>query len=48
MIEKHVNETKGILPVLNSKYKEGSESPMGKRPVFPIEKYPGYSLIHIF
>ena len=42
LIEKHVNDTQGIFPVINPKYKAGSESPMGKKSVFPIEKYPSY------
>ena len=42
LIEKHVNETQGIFPILNPKYVAGTESPMGKRPVFPIDKYPSY------
>ena len=42
LIEKHVNETKGIFPILNPKYKAGTESPMGKKPIFPIEKHPSY------
>jgi arylsulfatase A-like enzyme len=42
LIEKHVKETQGIFPILNPKYVAGTESPMGKRPVFPIDKYPSY------
>ena len=42
LIENHVNETQGIFPVINPKYKPGTESPMGKKPVFPIEDYPSY------
>lgn len=42
LIEKHENETKGIYPVLNPKYVAGTKSPMGKRTVFPIDKYPSY------
>jgi arylsulfatase A-like enzyme len=42
LIEKHVNDTEGIFPVLNPKYVEGTESPMGKKPIFPIGKYPSY------
>ncbi len=42
LIEKHVNETPGIFPVINPKYKAGGESPMGKKSGFPIEKYPSY------
>ena len=42
LIEKHVDETQGIFPVINPKYKPGTESPMGKKPVFPIEDYPSY------
>jgi arylsulfatase A-like enzyme len=42
LIEKHVNETQGIFPILNPKYVAGTESPMGKKPVFPIDKYPSY------
>ncbi len=42
LIEKHVNDTQGIFPVLNPKFVAGTESPMGKKPVFPIDKYPSY------
>jgi arylsulfatase A-like enzyme len=42
LIEDHVNQTQGIFPKLNPKYHAGTESPMGKKPVFPIEKYPSY------
>jgi len=42
LIENHVNETQGIFPIINPKYKVGTESPMGIKPVFPIDKYPSY------
>jgi arylsulfatase A-like enzyme len=42
LIENHVNKTQGIFPIVNPKYKPGTESPMGKKPVFPIEDYPSY------
>ncbi len=42
LIEKHVNDTQGIFPVLNPKFVAGTESPMGIKPVFPIDKYPSY------
>jgi arylsulfatase A-like enzyme len=42
LIENHVNKTQGISPIVNPKYKPGTESPMGIKPVFPIEDYPSY------
>lgn len=42
LIEKHVNHTRGIFPVTHTGYISGTESPMGKKPVFPIENYPSY------
>jgi arylsulfatase A-like enzyme len=42
MITRHLNQTQGIIPVLNPEYNRDAESPMGKKPVFPIEKYPSY------
>jgi arylsulfatase A-like enzyme len=42
LIEDHVIQTQGIFPKFNPKYQAGTESPMGKKPVFPIGKYPSY------
>jgi len=42
LIENHVNKTQGIFPIANPKYKPGTESPMGRKPIFPIEEYPSY------
>jgi len=42
LVKKHLNETGGIIPVLNPVYNPGTQSPMGIKPIFPIEKYPSY------
>jgi arylsulfatase A-like enzyme len=42
LIEEHLKETGGIIPVLNPVYNTEAQNPMGIKPVFPIENYPSY------
>jgi hypothetical protein len=41
-ITRHLQHTGGIIPVQNPDYNPSVESPMGKKPVFPIGDYPSY------
>ena len=42
MIDSHVAEIGGLLPVLNPRYDPAAESPMGRTKEFPAAKYPNY------
>jgi arylsulfatase A-like enzyme len=41
-ITHHLEQTGGIIPILNPEYNPDAESPMGKKLLFPLEKYPSY------
>ena len=41
-ITNHLQHTGGIIPIRNPVYDASAESPMGKKPVFPIADYPSY------
>jgi len=42
MIEEHVKDINGLIPVKNPKYDPNAESQLGKVHDFPIDKYPSY------
>lgn len=42
LITRYINDIDGKIPVPNPAYNISVKSPMGIKPVFPIEKYPSY------
>ena len=42
MIENHIIDIGGLLPIKNPNYNPNAESRMGIQSDFPIEKYPSY------
>lgn len=42
LIDAHVREIGGMVPVINPKYDPAAKSPMGETKAFPMDKYPSY------
>lgn len=42
MVENHVSEINGLIPIKNPVYNPNAESQLGKTHDFPIDKYPSY------